>query len=433
MSAQPMPPAGSTAEVLEAIAADTSIPGKVRSRRLILQAVLDAAKANRGRVTAATIRDALRAVDVDPRSLHPHQFGAVTSSLRARGWLTDTGFREKSGNNASRNAEREMTVYRLNGPYIVTPDGQMPPKYSDTTALASWEAGVEEARPAAPTVLPRPPFPYFGGKQRIAAEIVSFLPRHEHYVEPFCGSLSVLAAKEPSRMETVNDLDGDLMHFWRVLRDSPDELIRACALTPHARSEHAVARDRADVDDIERARRVWVALTQGRAGQLVRTGWRYYIDRSTSSMGMPGYLGAYVDRMAPMVERLRNVSLENRPAFDVIEAYGRTPTALLYVDPPYLGTSRGHAHSYQHEMRSETDHQALADALWAVKASVVVSAYPSPLYEDLYRGWDRVEISASTQQGNHAGPRAGHRREVLWSNRPLAATDVFPLFQQALA
>ncbi|MFF7576840.1 DNA adenine methylase [Streptomyces sp. NPDC008061] len=93
------------------------------------------------------------------------------------------------------------------------------------------------------------PVPYFGGKQRLASWIVSLLPEHDHYVEPFAGSLSVLLAKQPSRMETVNDLDGELMTFWRVLRDQPEQLIRACMLTPHSRAEQAE-------DAIERVRQL---------------------------------------------------------------------------------------------------------------------------------------------------------------------------------
>jgi DNA adenine methylase len=111
---------------------------------------------------------------------------------------------------------------------------------------------------------PRPPFPYFGGKQRIAERIVSLFPEHGHYVEPYCGGLSVLMAKPPAMLETVNDIDGDIMTFWRVLRERPDEMERACALTPHSRAESLLSKDRDGLDDIERARRVWVALTQHR-------------------------------------------------------------------------------------------------------------------------------------------------------------------------
>lgn len=104
-----------------------------------------------------------------------------------------------------------------------------------------------------------PPIPFYGGKQRIADRIVAAFPAHDHYVEPFAGGLSVLLAKPQSRVETVNDLDGDLMTFWRVLRDRPEELMRACALTPHARAELAIARDpKGDLPGLEVARRVWL-------------------------------------------------------------------------------------------------------------------------------------------------------------------------------
>lgn len=264
-----------------------------------------------------------------------------------------------------------------------------------------------------------PPVPYFGGKQRIAQRIADLLPDHDHYVEPYCGGLSVLAVKRPSTLETVNDLDGDVMLFWRVLRDRPVDLARVCALTPHSRAEHALSRDRDGLDDLERARRVWVALSQGRGGQLMRTGWRHYIDPAGASMGMPGYLAGYVDRMAAMSERLHRVSLECRPALDVITAYGANARTLLYVDPPYLGSTRpGSASSYRREMKGAADHIALAGALREAKASVVLSGYPSPLYDDLYADWHRTDLATRTGQGN-TGPRDGARTEVLWSTAPL--------------
>ena len=80
----------------------------------------------------------------------------------------------------------------------------------------------------------KPPMPYYGGKQRIADRIVATFPDHLHYVEPFAGGLSVLLAKEQSKLETVNDLDRHLVTFWRVLRDRPEDLMRVCTLTPHS-------------------------------------------------------------------------------------------------------------------------------------------------------------------------------------------------------
>lgn len=268
----------------------------------------------------------------------------------------------------------------------------------------------------------KPPIAYYGAKVTIGEQIASLLPPHQHYVEPFAGSLAVLFAKKPSRMETVNDLDGDLMTFWRVLRDQPTDLERVCALTPHSRAEHdaAYAPGLEVCGDLERARRVWVRLTQGRAGTLRRTGWRYYVNPSGSSASMPGYLSGYVERMAAAAERLSRVSLEARPALELIEAYGQHPDVLLYVDPPYLGSTR--ARNYRHEMASDAEHCELAAALEACRATVVLSGYDSPLYLEAYDGWHRHEIRTMTGQANDWQ----RRTEVLWCNRP------FPRAQEGL-
>lgn len=200
-----------------------------------------------------------------------------------------------------------------------------------------------------------PPFAYFGGKTRLADRIVELLPPHEHYVEPYAGSLAVLLAKPRSLMETVNDLDGDLMTFWRVLRDRPDELAEACALTPHSRAEHFEAYDLdAAPTEVERARRVWTLLSQGRGRQMKPTGWRHYVDPAGSVTSMPGYLEAYVGRIAPAAARLAGVSLECQPALQIIERYGYSRKVLLYVDPPYLGSTRLSG-GYRHEMKTEAE------------------------------------------------------------------------------
>lgn len=273
-----------------------------------------------------------------------------------------------------------------------------------------------------------PPFAYFGGKQQIAGRIVSLLPRHSHYVEPFAGGLSVLLAKAPSKMETANDLDGDLMVFWRMLRDRPDELIRLCALTPHSRAELEACREPAE-DELERARRTWVRISQGRTGTLLRVGWRHHINPSEARFAMPRYLASYVDRMAAVAERLARVSLECLPALTVIGKYGAHPANLLYVDPPYLGDTRAKKDRYQQEMKGEAEHGELAEALLSCRSAVVLSGYDSPLYRELYAGWDRVTIE--TASGNAAGDRS--RTEVLWSNRPLGGSVQPDMFDEELS
>jgi DNA adenine methylase len=267
----------------------------------------------------------------------------------------------------------------------------------------------------------KPPFTYFGGKTSTAGRIAAMLPAHEHYVEPFAGSLAVLLAKPPSAMETVNDLDHEIMLFWRMLRERPADLERVCALTPHSRAELAVANRRGDLDDLEHARRVWVRLTQGRGGHLQRgTGWRYYQDPRGSSASMPEYLDGYVGRMAAAARRLRHVSLECRPALDVIALYGGHPKCLLYCDPPYLAQVRSgtHGRAYTHELLTPDEHRDLAKALHDCRAAVVISGYADPLYDrDLYASWHRAEIG--TWSGNASGDKT--RTEVMWSNRPFPA------------
>lgn len=265
----------------------------------------------------------------------------------------------------------------------------------------------------------KPPFIYYGGKTTLADRIAAALPEHDHYVEPFAGSLAVLLAKQPSRLETVNDLDQDLMTFWRVLREQPDELARLAFLTPHARAEHVACREiSAAATDMERARRVWVLLSQGRMGTLRTSGWRFYLDPAGTTTPVPGYLQGYVERIPPAAWRLRHVSLECRPALEVITEYGSKSGSCIYVDPPYLRSTRASV-GYRHEMDGEKDHRELAEALHACAGAVVLSGYHSPLYDDLYRDWDVLTFASRTGQGTGDG----RRTEVLWSNRPFARED----------
>lgn len=258
-----------------------------------------------------------------------------------------------------------------------------------------------------------PPIPYFGGKQRIASQIVATFAPHLHYVEPYAGSLSVLLAKPPSKYETANDLDQHLVTFWRVLRDRPDDLHRAATLTPHSRAEMVASRRIPDgTDDVETARRVWVELTQSRAGLRNGSGWRFYLDGAASSSSLPAYLDGYRGRMHPAAARLANVSLECRDALDVIADYGKAPTSLLYVDPPYLPTTRTNG-KYRHEA-THADHEALLAALVACKAHVALSGYYSDLYDEALPGWHVTTIAATTQQANKVG--ANGRTEVVWTN-----------------
>ncbi|RIT54678.1 DNA adenine methylase [Mycobacteroides abscessus] len=251
---------------------------------------------------------------------------------------------------------------------------------------------------------------YYGAKTALAPTIVSMFPEHRRYVEPFAGSLAVLLAKPHAPLEVVNDLDRNLMVFWKVLRDSPTELARVCMLTPHSRVERNLAKHiPSDVTDLERARLVWSALVQGRTGTLANTGWRH-----TKSAVDGRMLRGYVQRIETVAARIQDVSLECRPAIEIIEKYGSDQNNLLYCDPPYLGSTR--RHNYKVEMLSEAKHRELGEALRGCRATVVLSGYHSDLYDSLYADWFRVELAATTGQGSVQGIE---RTEILWSNREL--------------
>ncbi len=226
------------------------------------------------------------------------------------------------------------------------------------------------------------------------------------------------------------------MNFWQVLRERPADLERACMLTPHSRAEHEAAFDglvAGGGDDLERARWVWVLLTQGRGGHLPprRSGWRHYQDPRGGS-SMPAYLATYAGRIAGAAERLRNVSLECRPAAELIERYGRHDGVLIYADPAYLasvrtlnwstGKGRGRGPDYAHEMRTDEEHRELAGLLRAARAVVVLSGYDSPLYAELFGDWHRAELPGLAGNSTESA-----RTEVLWSNRPFPQGSLFDL------
>jgi DNA adenine methylase len=273
----------------------------------------------------------------------------------------------------------------------------------------------------------KPPINYYGGKTRIAPWIVSLMPPHDAYVEPFCGAASVLFAKRPVAHEVVNDIDGHLVTFLRVLRDRPDDLVRVCRLTPYARDEFAACDDRDVEDDVERARRTWVRIVQAFSGATSdshRSSWSASIRNGGSDAWA---VQRMVDRMHEAAERLRGVIIDNRPAIEAIELYGRRSDVLMYIDPPYLASTRRRtqssrrfrANDYLHDMSTEEQHRELAAALAATPATVMLSGYHSPLYDELYEGWSVSERQVTASAGNRRGQPTIRATEVLWCNRPL--------------
>ena len=258
---------------------------------------------------------------------------------------------------------------------------------------------------------------FYGGKARLASWIVDHLPPHVCYVEPFGGAASVLLRKPPAPYEVYNDLGGDVVGFFRVLRERPDDLLRAITLTPFARAEVDLACAAAPdgLDEVERARRVYVRAWQGRHGLPARgrLGWRFGRAATRGRTVVEDWRD--VKHLVAVVARLRSVQLECDDALRVIARFDG-PDTVTYADPPYPASTRGTrwaTSAYAHEL-TDADHRRLAAVLHALQGMAVVSGYPCALYRELYGDWPTVARTARTH-----GPRAA--TEVLWLSPRAAA------------
>nr|MDP9389167.1 DNA adenine methylase [Actinomycetota bacterium] len=270
----------------------------------------------------------------------------------------------------------------------------------------------------------KPPINYYGGKARLAPRIAALFPPHRVYLEVFYGSAAVLFAKRPAPHEVLNDLDSCVVSFFSVLRERPDDLVRACRLTPYAREEFAAAGlTDPSVDQLELARRFFVRLTQG-FNKTIATdprsvGWSASVLRGSNNARTAANL---VERFHQCAERLRHVTIECRPAVECIEAYA-VADGVVYADPPYLAGTRAslakRVADYSVEYNSEADHRELAAVLCASPATVFLSGYHSALYDELYGDWHRVERRVLVSASNQAGA-SRHAVEVVRSNRPIA-------------
>ncbi len=263
------------------------------------------------------------------------------------------------------------------------------------------------------------PLKWHGGKHYLAPKIVALMPPHVHYVEPFFGGGAVLLAQSgEDRSELVNDINGDLINFWRVLQDEKSfaRFQRQVEATPLSRTEWVNAGAILSMDDafpeVVRAAAFFVRCRQSLAGRMknftppTRTRLRRGMNGNVSE-----WLGA-VDGLPAVHARLRRVFVENMNALTLIPRED-SPGTLYYCDPPYLPETRTSPDAYAHEMTYE-DHYRFLVAIKACVGKVMVSGYANPLYDTELVDWTRVEWNLPN---NAAGGDAKRRMtEVLWCN-----------------
>lgn len=273
----------------------------------------------------------------------------------------------------------------------------------------------------------RPVLRYHGGKFRLSAWIRSFFPAHQVYVEPFGGAGSVLLTKDPAYAEVYNDLDGDVVNFFRVLRN-PEQRAALCemiALTPFSREEFERAYEPTD-DVVERARRLAIKAGMGygsSGGTKENTGFRIDSGRKWSTDFAQWV--KYPDAIAAVGTRLSGVLIENRPATSVMMQHDG-PDTLHYVDPPYVfSTRKGRRWTsdkyYRHEM-TDFQHMDLLACLKNLQGMVILSGFHSEMYGQQLAGW--AEFSCDSRGNARRGTKIN--REVLWLN-PMCQTRRIPL------
>lgn len=254
---------------------------------------------------------------------------------------------------------------------------------------------------------------YPGSKWKIARRLVELIPEHRSYLEPYAGSLAVLFCKRPSAIETVNDLDSDVTNlFWCIQKDS-QRLARLVMTTPYAREVYDQQFEGADqlryASRFQRAAGFLVRCWQGYGYRTdgYKPGWKNDIQGRERAYALwdwyhlPGWI-------VEVVERLRVVQIENRPASEVIRRFW-SDNIFMYLDPPYvLGTRKGRRKQYRYEM-SDADHEELLKLILKSPAKIMISGYESEMYNDYLRGWEKRQFQSCAEGGSV-------RTETVWMN-----------------
>lgn len=249
---------------------------------------------------------------------------------------------------------------------------------------------------------------YPGSKWSIAQWIIDCFPEHHSYVEPFFGSGAVFFNKPRSNIETINDLDGNVVNLFECIRRDPEQLAHDIYFTPYSRKVYEAAFSAVPSNDpFERALNFYIRLNMGHGFRTTgeKVGWKNDVQGRERAYAALDWC-KLPDKILEAAERLRGVQIENRPAVELIQRFN-SEKVLVYCDPPYvLSTRRGK--QYRCEMNDQ-QHAELLEVLRAHRGPVLISGYESELYRDMLSDWNRKETIARSQT-------ATARKEILWMN-----------------
>lgn len=248
---------------------------------------------------------------------------------------------------------------------------------------------------------------YPGSKWSLSNWVTSFFPQHHSYVEPFFGSGAVLFNKKPSNIETVNDIDGEVVNLFECIKQDPEKLAKIIYLTPYSRDVFEDAYQIRTRDKYEKASAFMVRCDMGH-------GFRTTGEKVGFKMDVQGRESAYAVKhwnqvpnlIMECASRLKEVQIENRDAVNVIERFNHS-NVLIYLDPPYMLETR-HGKQYRHEMNN-ADHKNLLDVIVNHKAKIIISGYPSKFYDNALKGWHKETHISRNQRNKQV-------KEVIWMN-----------------
>ena len=250
---------------------------------------------------------------------------------------------------------------------------------------------------------------YPGSKWNVAGKLVSMMPPHHSYVEPFFGSGAVLFKKPPSDIETINDLDSDVTNLFKCIQQDSERLARLVLTTPFSREEYdkQFAPNAGYATRYQRAAGFLVRCWQGHGFRTngYKVGWKNDVVGREKSYALWNWY-RLPEWIVDVAERLQSVQIENRPALEVMERFDYEGV-FMYLDPPYLLNTRS-GEQYKHEM-SDTDHEEMLLKALESKAKIMISGYASEMYDDYLRGWSRLELKSCAENGRP-------RTEVVWMN-----------------
>lgn len=260
---------------------------------------------------------------------------------------------------------------------------------------------------------------YPGSKWSLAKRIISLFPEHHSYLEPFFGSGAVLFNKPRSNIETVNDLDGNVVNLFEWIKKDPERLANEIYYTPYARQVYENAFAAVPEDGLEKAVNFYIKLNMGHGFRTngEKVGWKNDVQGREKAYAASDWVGL-PEKILQAAERLRGVQIECRPAVEIIQRFNYK-NVLIYCDPPYMLKTR-HGRQYRCEME-DADHEKLLEVLLEHKGAVLISGYDTELYRDMLAGWTRYENTAYSQI-------CSKKTEILWANYKQAEYEQMSLF-----